>query len=141
MDREPPYQPPGHDNEVTPEPEAVPEIDRLPGALGFVETPELQQTKLQIVEAMKTGSAEVGELVGDYFDLSDVLLSKLPDQEYTTARIGRNLVLALMRRDSGREVDYVYDLYDVLEEAINTDLSRAVDVIRPAYRAANEALG
>jgi hypothetical protein len=111
--------------------EAKPAIDVLPGALGFVEAEELAQLRGQLVEAMAADS-DVKELATRYHLLAEAVVNQREGDNFAKAQIGLIVQMGLMRRDGGRNDDYLEDLQDAVTYADNMGFDDIVKVLHEA---------
>jgi len=100
------------------------EIERLPEALGFVETPELSQLRNEVVRAMTADDEKQTELLARYELLGHAVVDRYSDREsYAKAQIGLIIQIGLIRRAGG--TDYHKDLEDASDYAWNARLDLA----------------
>jgi hypothetical protein len=108
-------------------------IDQLPEKFMFVETPEVQQVKELLVEAMATGGERTEKLRTQYEDMTEALCDQhTTAPNNTLARVGRDLASALIKRDAAAraaehskdfERELLYDYKDTLCDVSDLETS------------------
>lgn len=109
-----------------------PNVEALPEALGFVETPEMAEVRDQWIEAMTADNEEAQELATRYHLLAQEAVNERQGNEFTTASIGLIIRMALVRRDAGRTDHYLQDLEDASMYAWNSQMDEVVAVLDAA---------
>lgn len=131
-------------------------IDDLPRALGFRETKELKRIRGQLTAALASGPGTVTELAAQYHTLAQALVDQTSDQSQRPHRVGRwarallahilglevdnfdrsraqiglIIAMALIRRDTGRNLDYIVDLEDAVDYAFNAGFADIVEILQ-----------
>jgi|GEM_PF-1486503 len=124
----------GNELAETPEVETG-SINELPARLGYVETAELNSIKAQLVEAVRTGEAEmIAQLANQRRDIAEAMIDGLPEENKVAATIGLNIDTGLIYKAAGEIDDYAAELEDALEQAENMGYQEIAEQILQALR-------
>jgi len=113
------------EREENPERDAYRALEALPAALGYVETQEMADLRIRLVEAMSAGE-DTRELALEYRLLAEQASEAA---ENSNARLGMLVRIAIMRYEGGRYDDCIEDLEDALIIAEQEGIEDAVLVL------------
>jgi hypothetical protein len=116
---------PGPEQEENPERDVYRALEALPAALGYIETEEMADLRLRLVEAMGAGE-NTRELALQYRLLAEQISDAATDSR---ARLGMLVRIAIMRYEGGRYDDCIQDLEDALTVAEQEGIEDAVLVL------------
>jgi hypothetical protein len=116
---------PGPEQEENPERDVYRALEALPAALGYIETEEMADLRLRLVEAMGAGE-NTRELALQYRLLAEQISDAAADSR---ARLGMLVRIAIMRYEGGRYDDCIQDLEDALTVAEQEGIEDAVLVL------------
>jgi hypothetical protein len=97
----------GHESVENREREAPLALDALPGQLGYVETSELIDLREDLIEAMTSGSGELGKLATEYNVLAEEVVDWCDDHKRPQAQIGLIIAMGLTHSRGQHVIGYV----------------------------------
>lgn len=107
-----------------------PEASGIPEVLGFAETPELSQIRVEAIAAFNAGDKErYLALITQYSTQAEQLIEQTQGREYHRGQLDLMFSMAKIRRDTGRLQEYLDDLRDALQYADQMGLTLEASIL------------
>jgi hypothetical protein len=115
-------------------------IEKLPAELGFVESPELQELRPTVIEALKSGNhTAIKESLSGYQAVAEKLVEQQEGHAYDRAQIGLIVATGLLWREAGKDNSYGAELWNARNYARNMEYNEIVAALDAAYAQVQQA--